>query len=45
MTIGHNTPKMVAPYCGGWALQRSACGDRNDHQPFGSSYVSDTALF
>jgi len=29
---------------GGWALQRSAFRNQNDHQPLGSSYVSDTAL-
>jgi len=38
-------PKMGAPCGGGWALQCSACRYWNDHQPPGSSYVSDTALF
>jgi len=38
-------PKVVAPCGGGWALQRFACRDRNDHQPPGSSYASDTAIF
>jgi len=36
---------LVAPCDGGWALRRSACRDRNDHQPRGSSYVSDTVQF
>jgi len=36
---------VVAPCGGGWALRRCKCRDRNDHQPPGSSYVSDTALF
>jgi len=36
---------VVISYCGGWALQRSACRDQNDHQPPGSCYVSDTTLF
>jgi len=30
---------------GGWALRHYAFRDRNDHQPPGSSYVSDTAIF
>jgi len=38
-------PKVVALCGGGWALQHSACRDRNDEQPPGSSYVSDTVLF
>jgi len=40
-TIGGTT--VVAPCC--W--MGSACRDRNEleHQPTGSSYVSDTALF
>jgi len=38
-------PKVVAPCAGEWALQCSACKNRNDHQPSGSSYVSDRALF
>jgi len=28
-----------------WALRRSVCRDWNDHQPPGSTYVSDTYYF
>jgi len=36
---------MVALCGGAWALQCSACRDRNDHQLPGSFYVSNRALF
>jgi len=46
--LGLNTPLRPTnggrPCGGGWALRRSAW-DRNDHQPPGSSYLSDTVLF
>jgi len=39
-------PSTVVAPCGGeWALRCCACRDRNDHQPPGSSYVSDPVLF
>jgi len=44
LTASQVPPKIVPSCGGGWAL-RADRRDQNDHQPTGSTYVSNTTLF
>jgi len=45
LNIDHVFRIMVAPCGSGKSLRRSACRDRNTHQPPGSSYGGDISFF